>query len=94
MKKWYHFAKEALTEPITMILIIIALFQLVLGAMGVMSLSEPVMIIVVLAIVTEIAVKTGLGIQKSAAELRAKRQLDIVMLSEMEAYRQLIKMIW
>ena len=27
LKKWYHFAKEALTEPITMILIIIALFQ-------------------------------------------------------------------
>lgn len=81
LKKWYHFAKEALTEPITMILIIIALFQLVLGAMGVMSLSEPVMIIVVLSIVTEIAVKTGLGIQKSAAELRAKtavRYCDVV----------------
>lgn len=81
LKKWYHFAKEALTEPITVILIIIALFQLVLGAMGVMSLSEPVMIIVVLAIVTEIAVKTGLGIQKSAAELRAKtavRYCDVV----------------
>lgn len=81
LEKWYHFAKEALTEPITMILIIIALFQLVLGAMGVMSLSEPVMIIVVLAIVTEIAVKTGLGIQKSAAELRAKtavRYCDVV----------------
>ncbi len=81
LKKWYYFAKEALTEPITMILIIIALFQLVLGAMGVMSLSEPVMIIVVLAIVTEIAVKTGLGIQKSAAELRAKtavRYCDVV----------------
>ena len=81
LKKWYHFAKEALTEPLTMILIIIALFQLVLGAMGVMSLSEPVMIIVVLAIVTEIAVKTGLGIQKSAAELRAKtavRYCDVV----------------
>lgn len=81
LKKWYHFANEALTEPITMILIIIALFQLVLGAMGVMSLSEPVMIIVVLAIVTEIAVKTGLGIQKSAAELRAKtavRYCDVV----------------
>lgn len=81
LKKWYHFVKEALTEPITMILIIIALFQLVLGAMGVMSLSEPVMIIVVLAIVTEIAVKTGLGIQKSAAELRAKtavRYCDVV----------------
>lgn len=81
LKKWYHFAKEALTEPITMILIIIALFQLVLGAMGVMSLSEPVMIIVVLAIVTEIAIKTGLGVQKSAAELRAKtavRYCDVV----------------
>ena len=81
LKKWYHFAKEALTEPITMILIIIALFQLVLGAMGVMSLSEPVMIIVVLAIVTGIAIKTGLGVQKSAAELRAKtavRYCDVV----------------
>lgn len=81
LEKWYHFAKEALTEPITMILIIIALFQLVLGAMGVMSLSEPIMIIVVLAIVTEIAIKTGLGIQKSAAELRAKtavRYCDVV----------------
>lgn len=81
LKKWYHFAKEALTEPITMILIIIALFQLVLGAMGVMSLSEPVMIIVVLTIVTGIAIKTGLGVQKSAAELRAKtavRYCDVV----------------
>lgn len=81
LKKWYHFVKEALTEPITMILIIIALFQLVLGAMGVMSLSEPVMIIVVLAIVTGIAIKTGLGVQKSAAELRAKtavRYCDVV----------------
>lgn len=81
LKKWYHFAKDALTEPITMILIAIALFQLVLGAMGVMSLSEPVMIIVVLAIVTGIAIKTGLGVQKSAAELRAKtavRYCDVI----------------
>ncbi|MFR0055049.1 MAG: cation-translocating P-type ATPase [Blautia wexlerae] len=46
-----------------------------------MSLSEPVMIIVVLAIVTGIAIKTGLGVQKSAAELRAKtavRYCDVV----------------
>lgn len=81
LKKWYHFAKDALTEPITMILIAIALFQLVLGVMGVMSLSEPVMIIVVLAIVTGIAIKTGLGVQKSAAELRAKtavRYCDVI----------------
>ena len=72
MKKWYEFAKKALTEKITMILIAIAVLQLVLGFMGVMDLTDPIMILVILAIVTEIAVKTGLGIQKSAAELRAK----------------------
>ena len=75
MKKWYHFAKEALTEPITMILIAIAVFQIILGVIGVAEISEPIMIIVVLSIVTGIAIKTGLGVQKSAAELRAKTSL-------------------
>ena len=75
MKKWYHFAKEALTEPITMILIAIAVFQMILGIIGVAEISEPIMIIVVLSIVTGIAIKTGLGVQKSAAELRAKTSL-------------------
>lgn len=75
MKKWYHFAKEALTEPITMILIAIAVFQIILGIIGVAEISEPIMIIVVLSIVTGIAIKTGLGVQKSAAELRAKTSL-------------------
>lgn len=37
MKKWYDFAKEALSEKITMILIAIAVLQLFLGFMGVMS---------------------------------------------------------
>ena len=64
--------KLALSEKITMILIAIAVLQLFLGVMGVMDLSDPIMILVVLAIVTCIAVKTGLGVQKSAAELRAK----------------------
>lgn len=72
LDKWYDFAKEALSEKITMILIAIAVLQLFLGVMGVMDLSDPIMILVVLAIVTCIAVKTGLGVQKSAAELRAK----------------------
>ena len=49
--------------------------QLVLGIMGVMDLSDPIMILVVLGIVTAIAIKTGLGVQKSAAELRAKTSL-------------------
>ena len=81
MKKWYDFAKEALSEKITMILITIAVLQLFLGFMGVMELSDPIMILVVLAIVTGIAVKTGLGVQKSAAELRAKtavRYCDVI----------------
>ena len=81
MKKWYDFAKEALSEKITMILVAIAVLQLFLGFMGVMELSDPIMILVVLAIVTVIAVKTGLGVQKSAAELRAKtsvRYCDVI----------------
>lgn len=81
LKKWHEFAKEALSEKITMILIVIAVLQLVLGIMGVMDLSDPIMILIVLAIVTVIAVKTGLGVQKSAAELRAKtsvRYCDVI----------------
>ena len=70
MKKWYDFAKEALSEKITLILMLIAVVQLVLAFMGVMEFSEPIMIMVVLGIVTAISVKTGLGVQKSAAELR------------------------
>ena len=81
MKKWYEFAKEALTEKITMILIAIAVLQMILGFMEVMDLTDPIMILVVLGIVTGIAVKTGLGVQKSAAELRAKtsvRYCDVI----------------
>lgn len=81
MKKWYDFAKEALSEKITLILIAIAVIQLVLAFMGVMEFSEPIMIMVVLGIVTGIAVKTGLGVQKSAFELRAKtsvRYCDVI----------------
>ena len=81
MKKWYHFAKEALSEKITMILIVIALLQIVLGVLGVMELSEPLMIIFVLAIVTGMPSKREWGVQKSAAELRAKtsiRYCDVI----------------
>lgn len=81
LDKWYDFAKEALSEKITMILIATAILQLFLGVMGVMDLSVPIMILVVLAIVICIAVKTGLGVQKSAAELRAKtsiRYCDVI----------------
>ena len=81
MKKWYDFAKGALSEKITLILIMIAVLQLVLSFMGVMEISEPVMIAVVLGIVTVTTVNTNLGVQKSAAELRAKtatRYCDVI----------------
>lgn len=81
LKKWHEFAKDALSENITLILIAIAAVQLVLAFMGVMEFSEPIMIMVVLGIVTAIAVKTGLGVQKSASELRAKtsvRYCDVI----------------
>lgn len=81
MKKWYDFAKKELSERITMILVTIAIVQLALGFMGVMEFSEPIMILVVLEISIAIAVKTGLGVQKSAAELRAKtsvRYCDVI----------------
>ena len=81
VKKWYTFAKEALSEPITMILIAIAILQIVLSVLGVMELSEPLMIIFVLAIVTGLAVKTGIGVQKSMLELRKKssvRYCDVI----------------
>lgn len=80
-KKWYDFAKEALSEKITLILIAIAALQLILAFIGVMECSEPIMIILVLGIVTGIAIKTGLGVQKSATELRLKtavRYCDVI----------------
>ena len=72
LKKWYEFAIETLSQKITLILITIAILQLVLGFMMVMGLTDPIMILIVLAIVTAISVKTGLGVQKSATELMAK----------------------
>lgn len=72
LMKWYDFAAKALKEPITMNLIAIAVLQIVLGFLGVMEFTDPVMIIFVLAIVAMITVKTGLGVQKAAKELRDK----------------------
>ena len=51
LKSWYDFAKDALSEKITLILIAIAIIQLFLAFMGVMEFSEPIMIMVVLGIV-------------------------------------------
>lgn len=71
-RKWFNFAGEALTDKINLVLIAIAFVQIILAAAGFMEFTDPVMIMVVLGIVTAIAVKTGLGIQKSNAELKRK----------------------
>ena len=86
LKKWYNFAFEALSEKITLILIAIALVQLLLAVLHIMEFSEPLMIMLVLGIVTAIAVKTGLSVQKSAEELRLKssvRYCDVIRDGEM-----------
>lgn len=87
MKKWYDFAKDALSEWLTLLLIAIAILQLVLGILGVMEPSEPLMILMVIGIVTGIAVKTGLGVRKSTMELRAKtsvRYCDVIRNGEVK----------
>lgn len=72
LKKWYDFALDALTDKINLVLITIAIVQLLLAIGGFMEFTDPVMILAVLGIVVSIAVKTGLGIQKSNAELKKK----------------------
>lgn len=74
-KKWFHFAADALTDKINIVLIAIAVVQLILAIAGFMEFTDPVMIVAVLGIVTAIAVKTGLGIQKSNAELKKKTSI-------------------
>lgn len=71
-KKWYQFSKEALTGHINLVLIAIAVVQFLLAFAGFMEFTDPVMIITVLGIVVAIAVRTGLGIQKSNRDLKAK----------------------
>lgn len=81
LKKWYEFARNVLSEKITLILIAIALLQIMLGFVGVMEFTEPSMIILVLSTVTIIAVKTNIGVQKSSEELRLKtstRYCDVI----------------
>ena len=72
MKTWLDFAVDALKDPTLMILIVIAVLQLVLAVAGVMSFSEPIAVLVVLAVATTLSVKTGLDSQKSRAELKAE----------------------
>lgn len=72
MKTWVDFAVDALKDPTLMILIVIAVLQLVLAVAGVMSFSEPIAVLVVLALATTLSVKTGLDSQKSKADLKAE----------------------
>ena len=76
LKKWYHFAKEALFGDATLVLLMIfAALQIVLAILGVASLKDPIMIIIVLWICTGLSVRTCMGVQKSVKALRDKTSL-------------------
>lgn len=71
-KKWYEFAGEALKEKINLVLIALACIFLVLVGFGVQEISDPVMIILVLLLVTSLSVNTGLKVAKMTNALRSK----------------------
>lgn len=71
-KTWVDFLKDTLSDSITRILIVMAAIFFLLAFLGVGEISEPIMILVVLGIVCALNIKTGLGIQKSNNELKAK----------------------
>lgn len=71
-KTWMDGAKDALLDPVTMTLIVIASIQIMLGFLGFTDLKEPVVIILVLCIVASIGAKTTMNVQRSSDLLRAK----------------------
>lgn len=71
-KTWVDFLKDTLSDSITRILIVMAAIFFLLAFLGVGEISEPIMILVVLGIVCALNIRTGLGIQKSNNELKAK----------------------
>lgn len=71
-KKWYEFAVDALKEKINLVLIALACIFLVLVGFGVQEISDPVMIILVLLLVTSLSVNTGLKVAKMTNALRSK----------------------
>lgn len=72
LKSWFDFARESLNDSIIRVLIAITGVYIVLAALGVMDWAEPMVILLVLAIVTAIGVKTGLGVQKASEDLRKR----------------------
>ena len=71
-KTWVDFLKDTLSDSITRILIVMAAIFFLLAFLRVGEISEPIMILVVLGIVCALNIRTGLGIQKSNNELKAK----------------------
>lgn len=69
---WKDFALDTLKEPITIILIVMTVLELILSILGVDSITAPMMTLILIALVTSIAVKTNLSIQKATENLRRK----------------------
>lgn len=81
MKKWHEFAKEAMTEKINMLMIMMSIVLIGLAVMGVSGFAEPMVMLGLIILLTVISTKTNLAVQRSAAELRAKtavRYCDVI----------------
>ena len=73
IKRWYDYAKDATIGDHTIsLLLILAAIQIVLAGFGVLDLSDPFMIAIVVGICTSLGIKMNLGIQKATLELMAR----------------------
>lgn len=73
IKRWYDYAKDATIGDHTIsLLLILAAIQIVLAGFGVLDLSDPFMIAIVVGICTSLGIKMNLGIQKATLELMAQ----------------------
>lgn len=72
MKIWFDFTKEALSQYVMILLIVLTSLQLVFGLLGVGEFISPIITLCVITLCTIVNVKGNLGNQKSAMNLYRK----------------------
>ena len=81
MKIWFDFTKEALSQYVMILLIVLTSLQLVFGLLGVGEFISPIITLCVITLCTIVNVKGNLGNQKSAMNLYRKtsvRYCDVI----------------
>lgn len=81
MKTWFDFTKEALSQYVMILLIVLTSLQLVFGLLGVGEFISPIITLCVITLCTIVNVKGNLGNQKSAMNLYRKtsvRYCDVI----------------